>query len=63
MLLGQMSLLHLEYVLDSPRYMSLKFGQNQESNSSDITDIEFVLGGVGWGGGVCTVYFVSNLQL
>ena len=39
--------------------LRLKFRQNRVSNSLDITDIEFVWGG----GGVCTVIFMSNLQL
>ena len=63
MLPGQMSLWQLESVQDSHRNLRLKFGQNRVSNSWDITDIEFLwVGGVGWGG-VCTVIFVSNLQL
>jgi len=51
-------------VQDGPRNLPLKFGHNRVSNSWDITDIEFLWGG-GWGGGgvVCTVIFMSNLQL
>ena len=62
MLPGQMSLRQLESVQDSPRNLPLKFGKNRISNSWDIRDIEFAWGG-GGGGGVCTVIFVSNLQL
>ena len=58
MLPGQMSLWQLESVQDGPRNLPLKFGQNRVSNSWDIADIEFL-----WGGVVCTVIFMSNLQL
>ena len=61
MLPGQMSLWQLESVQDSPRNLYLKFGQNRASNSWNIMDIEFLWGG--GGGGVCTVIFMSNLQL
>ena len=44
------------------RNLPLKFGQNRVSNSWDIAEIEFVWVGGGWGG-VCTVIFMSNLQL
>ena len=50
MLPGQMSLYQLESVLEVPRNLPLKFGQNRASNSWDIADIEFsvvvVVGGV-----------------
>ena len=39
----------LKSVQDSPMNLRLKFGQNRVSNSRDIADIEFVVGG---GGGV-----------
>ena len=39
----------MESVLDVPRNLSLKFGQNQVSKSWDIADIEFFVVG---GGGV-----------
>ena len=32
-------------VLDVPRNLSLKFGHNRSTNSRDITDIEFGVGG------------------
>ena len=37
MLPGQMSLWHFDSVLDDPRNLRLKFGQNQVSNSWVIT--------------------------
>ena len=40
-----MSLLQFKSVIDVPRKLTLKFGQNQVSNSWDIADIEFVLAG------------------
>ena len=40
MLPGQMSLWQLESVQDSPRNLSLKFGQNRVSNSWDIPDMD-----------------------
>ena len=49
MLPGQMLLWQFKSVQDSPRNLSLKFGQNRVSNSWDITDIEFVWW-VAWGG-------------
>ena len=36
MLPGQMSLLHLASILDAPRNLSLKFGQNHTLNSLDL---------------------------
>ena len=54
MLPGQMSLRQLESVQDSPRNLSLKFGQNCVSNSWNIADIEVVvvlLRVAGWVGG------------
>ena len=47
-LLGQMSLLQIESVQDGPNNIYLKFGQNGASNSWDIADIEFPVGGGGW---------------
>ena len=49
MLPGQMSLWQLGCVKDGPRNLRLKFGQNRVSNSWDIADVEFPVGG---GGGV-----------
>ena len=43
MLNGQISLWQLASVKDGSRNLSLKFGQNQVSNSWDIADIEFVV--------------------
>ena len=54
MLSGQMLLWQLESVQDSPMNLCLKFGQNRVSNSWDIADVEFSVGGwwvVGGGGG------------
>ena len=48
MLPGQMSSCQLEYVQDRPRNLPLKFDQNQASNSWDIADIEFAVGGWWW---------------
>ena len=42
MLPGQMSPYQLESVLEVPRNLPLKFGQNRASNSWDIADFEFV---------------------
>ena len=38
----------MEYVLDAPRKLPLKFNQNRARNSWDIADIEFavVVGGL-----------------
>ena len=47
MLPGQMPLLRC--VKDGPRNLCLKFGQNRVSNSWDIADIEFSVGGGGGG--------------
>ena len=41
-----------------PRTSLVKFGQNQVSNSLDIADIEFLVGG-----GRCKVIFVPNPTL
>ena len=49
MLPGQMSPWQLGCVKDGPRNLRLKFGQNRVSNSWDIADVEFPVGG---GGGV-----------
>ena len=62
MLLGQMSLWHLESVQDGPRNLRLKFCQNRFSNSWDITDIEFS-GGWWVVVVVCKVIFTSNPTL
>ena len=43
-------------VLDVPRNLPLKFGQNRVNNSLDIADIEFVR----VGGGGCKVNSKSN---
>ena len=56
---GQMSLWHMESVKDGPRNLPLKFGKNQVSNSWDIADIEFVVGG----GGGCAKSFSCKTQL
>ena len=49
MLPWQMLPWQLKSVPDSPRNLPLKFGQNRVTNSWDITDIEFMWGGVvGW---------------
>ena len=45
----------MEFVLDVPRNLPLKFGQNRVSNSRDIADIKFV-----WGVAGCKVTFVSK---
>ena len=46
MLREQMSPLQLKSILEVPRNVPLKFGQNRASNSRDIADIEFsVVGG------------------
>ena len=45
----QMSRWQLESVLDVPRNLSLKFGQNQVSNSWDIANFEFCGDSGGWG--------------
>ena len=55
-----MSPWQLEYVLNVPRNLPLKFHQNRVSNSWDIADIEFVW--VGWGGW-CRVILLSNPTL
>ena len=49
MLPGQMSPGQLESVLDVSRNLPLKCGQNRDSNSWDIADVEFpvVVGGGG----------------
>ena len=47
-----MSTSYLEYILDVPRKLPLKFYQNRASNSWDIADIEFAVVVVGGGGGV-----------
>ena len=56
MLGGQMSLRHMEFVQDGPRNLPL----NQERNSLDITDIEFV-----WGvlAGVKSILFKTQIRL
>ena len=43
---GQMSLLHSDSVQNGSSNLHLKFGQNQVSNSGDMTDIEFLWDGV-----------------
>ena len=50
MLPGQMSPYQLESVLEVPRNLPLKFGQNRAGNSWDIADFEFV-----WVGGSVVV--------
>ena len=60
MLAGQMSPWQLESVLDGPRNLPLKFGQNRASKSWDIADIEFVVGGGGGGG--CAKSFSGKTQ-
>ena len=60
MLPGQMSPWQLESVLDVTRTPCLKFHQNRVSNSWDIANIEFLWWGVGGGGVVCKVIFMSN---
>ena len=42
-----MSPWQLESVLDDPRILPLKFGQNRASNSWDIANYEFMVGGGG----------------
>ena len=45
MLPGQMLPKQLESVLEDPRSLQFKFGQNRASNSWDIADFEFSGGG------------------
>ena len=59
MLPGQMSQWQLESLLDVPRFLLLRFDENQVSNSLDIADIEFVWVGVVVGV-VCKVIFTYN---
>ena len=60
MLPGQMSPWQLGSVKDCPRNLRLKFGQNRASNSWDIVDIEFAVGGGGGGG--CAKSFLRKTQ-
>ena len=60
MLPGQMSLWKLASDRYGPRNLSLKFGQNQATNSWDIADVEFqVVVVVGGGGGVPSHFHVK----
>ena len=62
-----MSALQLESVQEDPRNLPLKFGQNRASNSWDIANYEFMVGGGGvklsWGWvGVLTILILKQSE-